>query len=392
MKGPSILFFIMVFALISGLSTLTFLLLRKVFPLYRTQKLGVIFWLISCLVLCGAVAGWRNMIPSQVAAVFIELAVMWFMAEVILVLLLAAYNVIKVILRHMDKQNIGSVDVGRRHLLKIAALSLPAAAIGIGSYGTFYSSRKVVLLQHDVKITKLPATLNGFKIAQLSDVHLGLFFSIEKLRSVLDQLLEHKPDVLVITGDLVDDLACLPQIVALFNDYFEKFPRGIWFSWGNHEYFRDFAAVDDALRQTKVHVLRNENALLVEAEPPLYILGVDYPWAKDAKEQIKDCKNMLDKALCGVPKDAVKILLSHHSIMLDAAYDAAIDLSLMGHTHGGQVALFGQTILPVKYKYMRGMYRCNDLCGYVSAGTGSWFPFRLGCPAETTIFTLKNLK
>ena len=117
---------------------------------------------------------------------------------------------------------------------------------------------------------------------------------------------------------------------------------------------------------------------------------------------------MMEEALADVPLDAVKVLLAHHSDFIEQGIAHGIDLTLTGHTHGGQFAIGQTALLPVRYRYMRGFYgaggalgsieggtvslptRVGDLSplGYVNAGAGSWFPLRVGCPPEITIFTL----
>jgi predicted MPP superfamily phosphohydrolase len=118
------------------------------------------------------------------------------------------------------------------------------------------------------------------------------------------------------------------------------------------------------------------------------LIGVDYPWAKNAEEMRTVREKYLKLGLEKVPQGAFKILLSHHSDFIDDAFKARIPLTLTGHTHGGQVNVAGHSLLPVQYKYMRGVYRQGDFVGYVSTGTGNWLPFRLGCPAEISVFTL----
>jgi len=93
-------------------------------------------------------------------------------------------------------------------------------------------------------------------------------------------------------------------------------------------------------------------------------------------------------ALSSIPAGACRILISHHPDFIEDAFAAGIPLTLTGHTHGGQVYLFGKSLLPVQYRYMRGIYRQNGLYAYVHVGTGHWLPFRVDCPPEIAVFTL----
>lgn len=383
------LFFLGMLVIVLGISVLSFVLMKKVFALYRNKRFMYFFWSVNFVSLVLSVLVRADVIKLPVATYLMEFVVLWFMSQFFAVLLLPVYYAVKkVMLRQMQKDNT-VVDEERRKFIKGLAVSLPIATMGISAYGTFYSSRQIQLLHHEIKLSDLDQSLKGFKIGQISDAHVGLFFSAAKLRDVLKRLMDEKVDVLVITGDLIDEITALPEVIEALNEFAPKFPQGIYFSWGNHEYFRDFAAIEASLAKSNITILRNQNVLLMAAVKPLYLIGVDYPWAKDAAAQQAECRQMLNAGLADIAEPATKILLSHHPMFIDYAYSFGIDLCLTGHTHGGQIAFFGQALLPVRYKYMRGMYKQENQYGYVSTGAGSWFPFRMGCPAEITVFTLQ---
>jgi predicted MPP superfamily phosphohydrolase len=389
-KGPSIQILLLVSLFIIVVSYLSITLAMRLFPVYRTIKLKKIYWLLNVLALVGFMLSRGIFDTYSFSGIIVEFVIAWFMAQLFALLLLPFYFFIKkAVLKYFNTETV-EVDMTRRRLIKGIAISLPLASIGLSTYGAFYGSKQVEILKHTIILPDLDATLENFKIAQISDVHLGLFFSVHKFRKILERVKGESPDVLVITGDLIDEVRMLDQTVVLLNEYAPAFPKGIYFSWGNHEYFKNFTAIKAALEASKVKVLTNTSDLLVEAKKPLYLLGVDYPWTDQAQEQIEKCKEMTAEAMKNVPAESTKVLLSHHPACIDAAYENGIDLTLTGHTHGGQVAVMGQTLLPVRYKYMRGMYRSNHRYGYVNTGAGSWFPFRIGCPAEVTIFTLKT--
>jgi predicted MPP superfamily phosphohydrolase len=102
-------------------------------------------------------------------------------------------------------------------------------------------------------------------------------------------------------------------------------------------------------------------------------------------------KKYLQQGLAKIPENAFKVLLSHHPDFIEDAFAANIPLTLAGHTHGGQVNVARHSLLPLNYKYMRGLYRQGNLAGYVSTGAGNWLPFRIGCPPEVSVFTLSAL-
>ena len=100
-------------------------------------------------------------------------------------------------------------------------------------------------------------------------------------------------------------------------------------------------------------------------------------------------KNFVDRAIEGVPDDAIKILLAHHPEFIDDGAERNFPLTLTGHTHGSQFGIFGVPLFPV-FKYTRGIVKHGDSIGYVHVGNGSWFPFRLGCPPEIAYFILRS--
>lgn len=387
MKHTLPLFLLLVSAAALAIAAATFALLRRAFPLYGRRALARAYWLVTVLTLAGAAAAWSANAAHPLSAAVLEGFAVWLMAQLFLLVLLAAFLLVrKAARRSVD----APFDPQRRQLLQTAAIGLPVAALGVGAYGTFRSSKEIALLERETPLAGLAPELDGYKLAQISDSHIGLFFSVQKLRALMERLLEHAPDALVITGDLIDDLGALPALVEALDAYSGRFPDGIWFCWGNHEHIRGFETLDRAFARSSMRVLRNESALLRDASTPLYLLGVDYPWEREKEAQKAECARMLASALSGAPPEATKLLLSHHPMLIDNAFAAKIPLTLTGHTHGGQVAVFGTLAFSMAYKYLRGMYESGGCLGYVSAGAGSWFPFRLGCPAEAAVFTLRR--
>ncbi len=362
-----------------------FLLLWYTFPTYRCKRFIYAYWGISLAAfLC--VASGAHMTPlSMPPAVVVRLAVAWLAAQCALFLLLPFCALGKAALCRTGKD---AATFSRRCFLKGLGIAIPVFAVGYSGYGAWSAARQIVWRKYDVAVYDLADELVGYTVAQLSDVHIGLFFSTERLDALISDIARQKPQALVITGDLIDAVEEIEHIAAVLEKHCGEFLDGIWFCWGNHEYFRDFPAIQNALSKTRVHILRNENALLKDASRPFYILGIDYPWAREAEQQAKECRAMLKKSLSGVPESAVKLLLTHHPAVIDAAFARKIDLTLAGHTHGGQIAIFGVNLLPLHYKYLRGLYRQGDETAYVNSGAGSWFPLRIGCPAEVVFFRL----
>lgn len=279
--------------------------------------------------------------------------------------------------------------INRRTFLARSFQLAPLAAVAGSGSGVYQAAIALpVINQYQLHLPQLPPALSGIKIAQITDLHIGPFFDMSRLDAVLAQLAAEKPDLLVITGDLIDDLRYLEETMQKIGVFSQTLPYGAYFCWGNHEYFRDMPAIRRAIERSPLKLLDNTSRLVQDGSKPFYLLGVDYPWADTNEEQLEKRQHFLARAQADVPEQAFTVLLSHHPSFIDDAFAAGIPLTLAGHTHGGQVGLFGRFIFPIGYRYMRGFYQQNNSQAYVSAGTGHWFPFRLGCPAEIAVFTL----
>lgn len=278
-------------------------------------------------------------------------------------------------------------DPSRRKLLRHATMYPALAAVG-SLYGGLYEKDALAIREFDVPVKGLPEALQGLRIAQISDIHLGWFFSLEKLQDLLERAAQGAPDALVITGDLFDNDGMNVPAVGIVDRFVPRFPQGIWFVYGNHEHMRNFKQIDDALNASHIHKLVNAAAPMA-AGAPLYFVGVDYPFSHEEAVFQANKRNMANQAFFKVPEGATTIFLAHHPEDIDdgAAHGAA--LTLTGHTHGCQFGLFGKSLLPV-FKYNRGIVHLGDSTGYVHSGNGSWFPFRFGCPPEIAYFTLQR--
>lgn len=389
MQSPKYMFFLTIFALLLGIAWLVLYLLKKIFPLYRNRDVSLTYWFITVLSFIVLLLS-RWMPPSDLAADLLRLCIVWLAGQVVLVLLMPfVYGLAR--MTGITKQSTEDKDgLTRRDFLRNGLAALPLTALGISAYGVYSGGSTITLQKHNLYFPNLPDQLSGFKIAQISDTHVGVYFSLEKLDEALSMVHNEKPDILVITGDLIDDLSLLDGTMQRLASFQPTVPYGIYYCWGNHEYFRDISQIRKALATSPIKLLENTGQTITEGEQPLHLLGVDYPWAQNANEQIAERSRMMGQALASAPNGAFNILLSHHPDFILNAFESNIPLTLTGHTHGGQVALFGRSLLPVKYRFMRGMYRQGNMYGYVSTGTGHWMPLRLGCPAEISIFTLNK--
>lgn len=405
--GPSIISMIVIFLLLAGIAWLGGRILCKWHEIYAGQRLRYAYWGATMLSVAILIfSRWLRPaggFPGEWFRYFIYFAYVWIIGLVfMLVVLLAGYVVKRLVGRFAANRVIDGREqpgpdeadtaaeqrgITRRQFLGGMSAAIPAVPLAVSAYGVIGGDMQIVMNRHTLAFPQLPPLLAGFKIAQISDTHIGSFFGMDKLDRVLSMVKQERPEMLVITGDLIDDLALLSPTMERLAAFQSQLPQGIFFCWGNHEYFRNINSIRKALDKSPIVVLENSNKAVGNG---LYLAGVDYPWSKDKGGQEVVRRQFFAQAIRGIPADAFTVLLTHHSSFLDDAFAAGIPLSLAGHTHGGQVNIFGKSLLPVQYKYMRGMFRQGDSYGYVSVGTGHWLPLRIGCPAEVSVFTLQR--
>lgn len=291
-------------------------------------------------------------------------------------------------------------QVSRRTFLKGAAAAIPVAAAATSTLGNVAGESYLDVSLHRLSYSTLPDYLEGYRIGQISDVHMGLFFSPERLQEALDALVSQRVQRLEITGDLIDELSLLPACQRVIEDNASRFPDGIDFCYGNHEYYRSLPAIRDMLEQTPVRILCNSH---IEASPgrgeglahcsgqddkPFYIAGVDYSFAKGDEAFAAEREAFVQDAVKEIPDNAFVVMLAHHSAFIDEAFAHHIPLTLCGHTHGAQFAPIGPIVKAVGFKYLRGLFRQGKSVGYVNRGTGHWLPLRVFCSREVSVFEL----
>ena len=277
------------------------------------------------------------------------------------------------------------IDESRRNFFKRTAVVVPAVVGVTGSVAAFQGNGELQLRKIQLALKDRPEVLKGYKIGQLSDVHIGPFIGMDKLKEMVDAIASEHPNRLVITGDLIDDLGYLDEVADYLDSRVQDFPDGIDYILGNHEYRVDVERVWKRFHQTKMHMYRNSHQQILGGPRPVYLVGMDYHFKDDVQEENV---RLLDKAMKGMPDNAYPILLAHHPNYIPEAFRRHIPLTLSGHTHGGQINLWGVNLVPVYKPYWKGLYEEQGLFAYVSRGSGHWFPVRLNCAREVTVFTV----
>jgi predicted MPP superfamily phosphohydrolase len=270
------------------------------------------------------------------------------------------------------------------HWLDLSASAVVGLALLVTLAG-FYNARKSPRVKTvDIPLKDLPPALQGFKIAQISDMHVGPTIKRPAMKYVVAKINQLQVDVVAITGDLVDgNVYELSRHVAPLAGL--RSSHGTFFVTGNHEYYSGVHPWLKYLPTLGVRVLLNEHVIILHKHAPIVIAGVtDYSAAS------YDTSHRTDVALAitGAPRAAVKVLLAHQPRSSTAAEQAGFDLQLSGHTHGGQF-LPWNFFVRFQQPFTAGLHRVKDMLIYVSRGTGYWGPpKRFGSPSEITLLRL----
>ena len=324
-----------------------------------------------------------SVMTKDYGGILAEITVLWFVLQLFLIILAVIVKLLRLI---YEKTKGAPVDESRRRFLR-GCIWVPAISGAL--YGGLYEKNHIEFTNIDIDAGDY-TRLNRLKIAQLSDVHLGRFFSVKQLQDVLNQIIQQRADMLVLTGDIFDSArgSDNDEAIKVLNAYSQFFPFGVYFCWGNHEHYRGIEHLKEELEKTNIQILKNAAVKVLSGDKPFYVMGVDFATGDMEDDVVALREAYVEEALATVPDNAYKILLAHHSIFIDEAVKYNINLTLTGHTHGGQFGFMGIPVFPM-FKYMRGLVEQNGCIGYINRGAGSWFPFRIGCPPEVTFFNFK---
>ena len=249
------------------------------------------------------------------------------------------------------------------------------------TFAGFLMARRVAAVKDvDVRVENLPAALEGFTIAQITDVHVGPTIKGDFVRRIVERVNSLQADMVAITGDLVDgSVRELSPHTAPLADLQSR--HGTYVVTGNHEYYSGAKAWIAELRRLGTHVLVNEHVVLEHGGARLAVAGVtDYSAHHFHPEHRSDAR----RALHGAPTDAVKVLLAHQPRSAPHAQAAGADLQISGHTHGGQFWPWN-LFVRLQQPFTSGLHRLGGMWIYISSGTGYWGPpMRFGIPSEIT--------
>jgi predicted MPP superfamily phosphohydrolase len=274
--------------------------------------------------------------------------------------------------------------VNRRvFIARTAALAAGAASVGLAGYGAATALGPPNVLTVPVRLRRLDPAFDGFRMAVVSDVHLGPLSGRGHTERIVRMINAHEPDLVAIVGDLVDGtVEELGHAAEPLRDLQSR--EGTFFVTGNHEYF-----VDDTgswlreLDRLGVQTLRNENTRIRRGAAAFDLAGVN-----DVVGAERGDGPDFDRALGGLDDSWPTILLAHQPILVTEASSRGVDLQLSGHTHGGQMWPFHYVVDMVQ-PALAGLSAVGDTQLYVTRGAGFWGPpVRVGAPPDITVVTL----
>jgi predicted MPP superfamily phosphohydrolase len=267
--------------------------------------------------------------------------------------------------------------------------------VGLGIWG-YAGSRRLVVRRLDALLPSLPMALEGLRIVQLSDLHLGPHTSPSHLRRVADETKRAEPHLIVYTGDQVDDY---PRDMEVFAKYFGHLtaPLGAHAIPGNHDVYAGWAAVRRGLEQMGVNVLVNRAVPLRHNGHEFWLGGTGDPaGAQMSRFMPPGAESVapdIARTLSAVPRGAFYIVLAHNPALFAPLAARSVPLTLSGHTHYGQLAVpaLNWSLASVFLRYAMGSYAEGRALLYINPGTNYWgIPFRIGTPPEVTVLTLRQ--
>jgi uncharacterized protein len=290
--------------------------------------------------------------------------------------------------------NVEIESLERRSFLEHTATVAAGAPFVAGTYGLFYGRLNLETTVQTIRLPRLPRAFEGFRICQLSDIHIGPFMPAEEIRKYVAIANAQKAEMIVLTGDYVSfDPYTQHAVVDALSGL--RAPFGVYGCLGNHDMW---ARVEDSItelfRQTGVRILRGANVPIVAGGEWFNLIGVDFqsPRRFGPSPAVRHLLGNIEEL---IEPDRVNILLSHNPDTFDRAAALGIDLSLAGHTHGGQAALefISPELAPSRLitPYVAGWFGKPGGQLYVNRGIGTIFiPIRVGAPPEITVYKLSR--
>ena len=361
-----------------------YLLVRLVLPLRLSRSaktgLGLLILLVSQHYLLRMAFG---QMPSPEAPRWFILLEGWSFTTLIIVFLLTLLRDLYLLACWLVRKQRPSIPFSPE---RRAALFSVAAA-GVAVYSLKKATELPEIRSSEITLPRLPKALDGLTVAHLSDVHVSPLFPERWIADMVNRVNSIKPDLILLTGDLVDgapglratDIAPLAKLRARF---------GTYGCTGNHEYYSNFRAWMPLFASLGITMLQNSHVLLDLDGQPLAVAGVTDRVARDFGLPMPSPAQALE----GIPEESVRIMLQHRP---DGAARSAVlkaDLQLSGHTHGGHALGMHRLVARFNEGFVYGWYTVDGMPMYVTSGAGLWngFPVRLGVPSEIARIVLRS--
>jgi predicted MPP superfamily phosphohydrolase len=280
------------------------------------------------------------------------------------------------------------VDLARGvpvHLPMGAYMWTYLSGLAVSAYGILVRRRWFRVVEREVRLPGLDAKLDGLRVAQLSDLHVGALTPKSWAMAWARAANRRAPDLAVVTGDMVTSGTDFHEDIAEAVGSLRA-SLGVFVSMGNHDYFGEGEPLVSLLRARDVKVLRNEGQLVERGGVGLWLAAIDDTWTG---------RDDVERAMRDRPEGATTVLLAHDPDSFDEAADAGADLVLSGHTHAGQIAI---PFLPrrlslanLAHRYVVGFYCRGRSTLFVHPGLGTTGPpIRIGAAPEVTILVLRT--
>lgn len=276
-------------------------------------------------------------------------------------------------------------EVTRRlFLARASATAVGVTSLGLVGYGASQALGRPDVLAIPVRLRRLDAAFDGYRVALVSDIHLGPLAGRSHTARIVEMINQSQPDLVAIVGDLVDGtVEELGPAAEPLRDLVSR--DGTYFVTGNHEYFvDDTASWLRELERLDVRPLRNENTVIRRGGGTFALAGVN-----DVEGEQRSDPPDFDKALDGIDAAQPTILLAHQPIQVHEAARRKVDLQLSGHTHGGQMWPFHYAVEAAQ-PALAGLSAFSETQLYVTRGAGFWGPpVRVGAPPDITVLSLQ---
>ena len=317
------------------------------------------------------------------------LGYVWFGAVVYLVLALLVLEPVRLALRRWVRREPPAQEapvVNRRlFLARASAAAAGATALGVTGFGVHTALSAPNVLRVPVTLRRLGAGFDGYRIAVVSDIHLGALLGRAHTERIVRMINETEPDLVAIVGDLVDgSVDELGYAAEPLRDLVSR--DGAFFVTGNHEYFvNDPPSWIRELDRLGVQSLQNESTVIRRGDAAFDLAGVN-----DIGGARFDEPPDFDRALAAADSARPTVLLAHQPVLVDEAAARGVDLQLSGHTHGGQTWPFHYAVQLVQPS-LAGLSTFDDTQLYVTRGAGFWGPpLRVGAPPDISVLTLQG--